>query len=91
MAYPARRARVFNTPLDLSQDMPLVARIRLQLDAPGDPVVWKAAQIAPDGSFVLDTSEDGGKSLIAQAWLDRTDRLGSSVSNELQLKQTFIE
>lgn len=84
-------APITDTPLDLSQDMPLVARIRLQLDAPGDPVVWKAAQIAPDGSFVLDTSEDGGKSLIAQAWFDRTDRLGSSVSNELQLKQTFIE
>jgi M6 family metalloprotease-like protein len=80
-----------DAPLDLSEDLPLVARVRMQIDGDGAPVVWKAAPIAADGSFSLDVIEDRGKLMIAQAWFDRTDRLGSSVSNELSLKQSFLE
>ncbi|MDK3074626.1 hypothetical protein QO034_16150 [Sedimentitalea sp. JM2-8] len=80
-----------DTALDLTEDMPLLARIRLQIDGPGGQVLWRAAQIAADGSFALDITQEQGKTVIAQAWFDRTDRLGSSVSNELTLKQAFIE
>ena len=78
-------------PLDLADDMPLVARVRMLIDGPGGQVVWRVAQIAPDGTFTLDVTQDAGKTMIVQAWFDRTDRLGSSVSNELELKQAFIE
>ena len=79
------------TPLDLNDDMPLFARIRLQIDGEGGQVVWRTAQIAPDGTFELDVTQDKGKTLIAQAWFDRTDRLGSAVSNEWKMKQSFLE
>lgn len=80
-----------DAPLDLSEDMPLFARIRMLIDGPGGPVHWRTVQVQTDGSFALDTQIDEGKSMIAQAWFDRNDRLGSSVSNELQLNQSFLE
>lgn len=80
-----------DAPLDLSEDMPLFARIRMLIDGPGGPVHWRTVQVQTDGSFALDTQIDEGKSMIAQAWFDRNDRLGSSVSNELQLNQSFFE
>ncbi len=43
------------------------------------------------GFFSLDIDEANAKFAVAQAWFDRTDRLGSSVSNELDLKHTFIQ
>ena len=46
--------------------------------------------VAGDGSFSLDLTQTEGKTMVVQAWFDRTDRLGSSVSNELKLTQTFI-
>lgn len=79
------------TPLDLGEDMPLLARIRMLIDGSGGPVHWRTVQVQTDGSFTLDTQMGEGKLLIAQAWFDRSDRLGSSVSNELQLKQTFLK
>jgi hypothetical protein len=78
-----------DTPLDLADDLPLVARIRLLID--GGTVVWRAAQIAADGSFMLDITQEDGKTAVAQAWFDRSDRLGSAVSNEMVLKQAFLE
>jgi hypothetical protein len=77
-----------DAPLDLTEDMPLVARIRMLID--GGQVIWRAAQIAADGSFSLDITQDDGKVMVTQAWFDRTDRLASSVSNELTLKQAFV-
>lgn len=79
------------TQLDLNDDMPLAARIRLQMDGDGGPVVWHTVPIAADGTFSLDVSQDKGKFLTAQAWFDRTDRLGSAVSNEWKMKQSFLE
>lgn len=29
--------------------------------------------------------------MVAQAWFDRSDRLGSPVSNELERRQSFLE
>ena len=80
-----------DTPLDLNDDMPLFVRIRMLVDGPGGPVHWRTVQVQSNGSFSLDTQGIGGKSMIVQAWFDRKDRLGSSVSNELQLSQSFIE
>lgn len=82
---------VSDDPIDLADDMPLVARIRTQLDGDGGPVVWHVVQINPDGRFALDTAATGGKVVAVEAWFDRTDRLGSSVSNELVLKRSFLE
>lgn len=78
-----------DAPLDLAQDMPLFARIRLQFDGETGPVSWRTVQIGPDGSFVLDTQQKDGKTVVAQAWFDRTDRLGSAVSNEWKMPRTF--
>jgi hypothetical protein len=79
---------VTDVPLDLSEDVPLIARIRMFIDH--NQVIWRAAQIAVDGSFSLDITQESGSVLVAQAWFDRTDRLASSVSNELTLKPTVI-
>lgn len=78
-----------DTPIDLSDDMPLVARIRLLVD--GGQVIWRVAQIGSDGTFFLDVHQETGKVMLAQAWFDRNDRLASSVSPELSLKQAFID
>ncbi|MDP2716591.1 hypothetical protein [Rheinheimera sp.] len=78
-------------PLNLNEDMPLYVRIRLLPDGKGDMVRWRTVQMQSNGSFELDTQIAEAKFMVAQAWFDRSDRLGSSVSNELELKQSFLE
>lgn len=75
-------------PLDIGPDMPLWARVRLQVD--GDSVLWRTVQIQGDGSFVLDATVQEGHEIVAQAWFDRTDRLGSSVSNEVKVPHSIL-
>ncbi len=77
--------------INLADDQPLTARIRMLVDGPGGTPIWRVAPIQSDGSFTLDTTVQDGKTMIVEAWFDRTDRLGSSVSNEVVLKQSFLE
>ncbi len=78
-------------PLDLGDDLPLFVRIRMLVDGPGGPVHWRTVPVQANGGFELDTQIADGKAMIAQAWFDRSVRLGSSVSNELTLSQSFLE
>ncbi|MEE9354980.1 MAG: hypothetical protein V3U75_05260 [Methylococcaceae bacterium] len=81
------------TPIDISEDMPLMARIRLMLEDTSDGttrIEWRAVGINSDGSFHLETDPESGSVLKVQAWFDRTDRLGSATSNELILKHSVI-
>lgn len=77
-------------PVNLADDQPLFVRLRMALDSPSAPPVWRTVQVQSDGSFMLDTTIDGGKTMELQGWFDRTDRLGSSVSNTMKLKQSFL-
>jgi M6 family metalloprotease-like protein len=81
---------VTDTPIDIGEDMPLHARVRLLGDAPGSLPVWHVVAIQPDGTFVLETQHEESKAMTVQAWFDRTDRLGSSVSNVWGMNQEFL-
>lgn len=76
--------------IDLTKDQPLVAWIRMLTDEPNGAVVWRAVPIQSDGRFVLNATVENGKTMVVEAWFDRTNQLGSSVSNEITLKQAFI-
>jgi len=76
--------------IDLADDQPLAARIRMLVDGGAGGLVWRTVPIASDGSFSLDTMLDEGKVMVVQVWFDRTDRLASAVSNEIELKQSFL-
>lgn len=77
--------------INLADDQPLAARIRMLTDAPEASPNWRVVAIQSDGSFFLDTTIEEAKTMVVEAWFDRTDRLGSSVSNEITLKQSFLE
>lgn len=77
--------------VDLSDDLPLAVRVRMLTDAPGATPLWRAAPLQSDGTFILDTIVEDGASMVVEAWFDRTDRLGSAVSNQIGIKQTFLE
>jgi hypothetical protein len=79
-----------DTAIDLTEDQPLAARIRMLVDGQNGAPIWRTVPIQSDGSFFLDTTIEEGKTMVVVAWFDRTDRLGSSVSNEITLKQGFI-
>ncbi|TDB02967.1 immune inhibitor A domain-containing protein [Halomonas marinisediminis] len=79
-----------DTAIDLAEDQPLAARIRMLTDGPEGGPNWRVVAIQSDGSFFLDTIIQGAKTMVIEAWFDRTDRLGSSVSNEITLKQGFV-
>jgi len=79
------------TSIDLADEQPLIARIRLLTDDPTAKPIWRTVQVQNNGTFNLDTIIELGKTMKVQAWFDRTDRLGSSVSDELMLKQGFLE
>ena len=79
-----------DTPIDLADDQPLFARIRMLTDVGAATPTWRSVAIQNDGSFSLDTTVTQGKVMAVEAWFDRSDRLGSSVSNEIKLKQSFI-
>lgn len=87
---------VTGDPVDLSDQPQRFVRIRVRLDKGGGDEVtfWRTAPVAADGTFALSV-EDGivesGAEARVQAWFDRTDRLGSSTSNELPLKHQFLE
>ncbi|NNF63532.1 MAG: hypothetical protein HKN07_04660, partial [Acidimicrobiia bacterium] len=51
---------------------------------------WQTVQVLGDGSFTVDAVIEDSKTMAVQAWFDRTDRLGSSVSDELTLIQSFL-
>ncbi|WP_347331867.1 hypothetical protein [Marinimicrobium locisalis] len=77
--------------IDLADSMPLTARIRLLPDAPELEPIWRTAVIQPDGSFTLQDVVEVSKNMTAQAWFDRTDRLGSAVSKVVHIKQALLE
>ena len=81
--------------VDLSSHPPLHIRIRLTVHkAAGDDVVWRAVPVDSAGNFVLDIqgslAEGEGHAITAQAWFDRTELLGSSVSRALPIKRNVI-
>lgn len=78
-------------PIDLADHMPLVARVRLLGDAPDAKPDWHVVPIQTDGSFELEAELALSKSLVAQAWFDRTDRLASALSNVWEMKQSLLE
>ncbi len=79
------------TAIDLADDLPLHVQIRLMADGPDGGTTWHTVGVNGDGSFLLNTIVAESKSLVAQAWFDRTVRLGSSVSNELEVHHTVIK
>ncbi len=79
--------------IDISGQLPQIVRIRLEIH-PEDKIIWRTVPANGDGSFSVDI-EDGiaaedGHSITAQAWFDRTDLLGSSVSDVLQIKRSVL-
>ena len=79
------------TSIQLVDEQPLFARVRLLTDDPTATPIWRTVQIQNNGVFNLDTIVEQGKNMRVQAWFDRTDRLASSVSNEMILNRVFLE
>jgi hypothetical protein len=82
--------------IDLSGEFPLHVRIRLAIHkSDGDEVFWRTVPLDANGHFSLDIeggiAESDGYSITAQAWFDRTDLLGSSVSTARSIKRSIIQ
>lgn len=69
--------------VDLTYQLPLRVRVRLEVDDPNVPGEWASAAVQPGGSFSIirnDLSGPDGQKLRVQAWFDRTEILASSRS-----------
>lgn len=62
----------------------VLVHTRLWLNSGTKATVWTLGVVWVGSSFVIDRMQFGNE-LVAQAWVDRTDTFGSSVSNELHL------
>ena len=80
-----------DSPIGLSDEQPLVVRSRMLTDNPTATPIWRTVAVQNNGAFSLDTMMEQGKSMLVQAWFDRTDRLCSSMLKEIILKQGFLE
>ena len=73
-----------DTSVQLADQMPLRARVRLEVDAAGTLTSqWALASVQAGGSFVLSRKDFKGPfpaELRVQAWFDRTDLLASARS-----------
>ena len=84
--------------IDISQELPLYVRVRLEFDGISDnnKVEWLTLPLDNDGQFNLDiqggiASRKNSLSFTSQAWFDRTNLLGSSVSNIMQFKRQIVK
>lgn len=86
------RWKLVNTEVSPSLDGPLVIRVRLLFHDENNQTrtVWKTVALSGDGSFNLVSDAEKGSEVIVQAWFDRTDHYGSSVSNEVAYKHIQI-
>lgn len=78
--------------VDITRDLPLFVRLRLEFrdSSGGSNVIWRTAPVNNDRSFKLDIQGDvvsEGDLVIAQAWFDRTNLLGSSVSQPTEFQR----
>ncbi len=86
---------VTSDPVDASGEFPLEVRIRLSFRAQaGETVVWRRAWVDANGHFSLDLrgglAAADGHAVTVQAWFDRTNLLGSSVSEPRDLKRSVL-
>jgi hypothetical protein len=81
--------------IDITGEFPLFVRIRLAIHTAGeDEIIWRTVQMDSNGNFSMNIERDlvaNENSLTAQAWFDRTDLLGSSVSEPLVINRSVIE
>ncbi|MDR8392221.1 hypothetical protein NC796_13795 [Aliifodinibius sp. S!AR15-10] len=81
--------------IDITGEFPLFVRIRLAIHTEGeDEIIWRTVQMDSNGNFSMNIERDlvaNENSLTAQAWFDRTDLLGSSVSEPLVINRSVIE
>ncbi len=87
---------ITDEPFDLSGQSPLHVRVRIEVDLGGSAAktFWDTVPVNAIGQFTLDRRDDifaKGALVTLQAWFDRTDLLGSSVSEPLELKQPVIQ
>lgn len=81
----------------ISSYLPLYIRLRLEINkGPNNSrIEWRTLPVDNNGQFKLDIhggiASESGISFIAQAWFDRTDRLGSSVSKSKEFKRQEIK
>jgi hypothetical protein len=77
--------------VDLSGEPPRFVRVRIEIkDAGGDErVLWRHVAVQDNGLFKLEVPDiivSDPAQVTLQAWFDRTDLLGSSVSSPLVIK-----
>lgn len=83
--------RVVADEASIATDAPHQVRVRLHFDPDGQTRrAWFTVPVAADGTFQLATEPHKGEVLFAQAWFDRTDSLGSSVSKPMELKHSRL-
>ncbi len=85
------RVHVLSDQATIATDAPHQVRVRLYFESNGrSRTEWHTLPLAADGSFHLVSDPAKGEVLEAQAWFDRTDSLGSSVSDTMVLKHSKL-
>lgn len=80
--------------IDISSEKPLYVRLRIEIDGDNNNVHWFTLPVDNNGYFNLELqdgiADEGGKVFSAQVWFDRTQLLGSSISEVREYKRQFI-